>query len=332
MKKFLTLAVILLLAASYSMDITKHKVEAGADFSMGSYSAFYDMWAYDADIQVMNFTVPAVMYKFEAKPSDMFKLYLHGGLMYIMSQYTVDGETEATKDCYASALGIQLEPMGKFYLPNNLFVKVGLPFGYASMTDQDEDADAKPYMNLDMFANFGFDNREIDMHGLTPWNLFEKGMAFYGVFNMGVMESVDGDDTEELPMYFGVEGCYAYYADAMMVKPYLKYTYQLNEGSDTEPLAKDTKVNIGVDFVKDFNEKFNLQAGLDFEIEELEESRNDEGMYNYLMIDAVASYYVIPELDVYANLGMSMDLTSDDADPGIAFGLGAIYTFNLIKK
>jgi hypothetical protein len=339
MKKFLTLAVMILLVASYSLDITKNKVEAGADFGMGSYSPLYALvmptgWTYDADDQFMNFTIPGVMYKFEAKPNDMFKLYLHGQVAYMMSKYTYDGDAPAGADNFASGIALELNPMGKFYLPNDLFVKVGLPFGYLNFTPRNDDADAIPFMGLDMFANFGFDNREIDMHGLTPWDLFEKGMAFYGVFSMGMMESIDGESTDDLPMYFGVEGCYAHQMEGnMMIKPYLSFMMQLNE----DAAAKDTEVRIGGMFAKDFNEKFNLEADLNLDILDTEFSTWDSvagealDMLMKLNISAKGNFYVMPELNIFANLGMSMDLSMEETDMGMAYGLGAIYTMNLIK-
>jgi len=332
MKKTITIAMIMIAAMAFSMEITKNKVLAGADFSMGSYAPMYDTWTYDAKGQFMNFTVPGVNYQFEGKPNDMFKLYLHADAGYMMSKYTYDGDAPANGDVFASAMYLALEPMVKGYFANNLFVKIGLPFGYMNMTAQNEDADAESGQNLDMWANFGFDNREIEMHGLTPWDKFEKGMAFYGVFEMGIMESWEDNDTEEFEMFFGVEGCYAYYMENMMVKPYLAYKMQLNEGSDTEPLAKDSFINIGAIFAKDFNEQFNLEAGLDFGIQMLEEENAaGDDMLNKLGLGITGNYYVMPELDIFVDLGLSMDLTTEDVDPGIAYGLGAIYKFDLLK-
>ncbi len=335
MKKTLTIAMIMIAAMAFSqMEITKNEVLAGADFSMGSYSPMYGMWAYDSKVQFMNFTLPNVNYQFEAKPNDMFKLYLHADAGYMMSKYTYDGDAPPNGDVFAKAMYIALEPMAKAYLPNNLFVKLGLPFSYVNFTEQDEDADAYGVQVLDMWVNFGFDNREIEQHGLTPWDEFEKGMAIYGVFEMGVLESVDGEDTDDLPMYFGVKGCYAHQMEGnMMIKPYLSFITQLNE----DAADKDTEVVIGGMFAKDFNEKFNLEADLNFNILDTEHSTYDAAAGEYLdmlwkmNVSARGNYYVMPELNIFADLGLSVDMSMEDTDMGIAYGLGAVYKFDFLK-
>lgn len=327
----MTIAMMIATIAAFAqMEITKNKVEAGAEFMMGSYNPLElegSGWVYDAKEQYMSFTVPGVNYLFEAKPNDMFKLYLHGRLAYMMSKGTYDGEAPTGKDTYASAIALELNPMAKVYLPNNLFVKIGLPFGYMNYTPQIEDADAIPMQGLDLNACFGFDNREIEMHGLTPWNLFEKGILFQAMYEMGIMASKDGEDVEELASYFGILGAYAYYADAMMVKPYVSYKMGMNDKVD-----ENGYVHVGADFAKDFNEQFNLVANLDFGMTMLpEEDDAGNDAYNTLSIGVTPNYYVMPELDIFVDLGLSMDLTSEEVDPGIAYGLGAIYTFNLLK-
>jgi hypothetical protein len=335
MKKIITVVMMIATIAAFAqMETTKHKVLAGADFSMGSYSTLYEMWSYDAKLKFTNFTVPNVNYQFEAKPNDMFKLYLHADAGYMMSKLTYDGDAPANGDIFAKAMYLMADPMVKAYLPNNLFVKLGLPFTYVNLTEQDEDADAYGVQVLDMWAHFGFDNREIEMSMLTPWDKFEKGMAFYGVFKMGIMESVDGEDTEDLPMYFGVKGCYAHQMEGnMMLKPYLSFMMQLNE--DAAP--KDTEVVIGGMFAKDFNEKFNMEADLNLNILDTEFSTYDAAADESLdrlwkmNISAKGNYYVMPELNIFADLGLSMDMSMEDTDMGIAYGLGAIYTMNLMK-
>jgi hypothetical protein len=247
-----------------------------------------------------------------------------------MYKNTVDGEAPDPTDVFGSNMYLSINPMVKAYLPNSLFVKVGLPFDYISMTPQVEDADAVAANGMNMWANFGFDNREIEKHGLTPWDKFEKGMAFYGKYQMGLMYSWDGTDVEDLPSYFGVEGCYAHYMENMMFKPYLSYEMQLNEDAG----FKDSWLDIGVIFAKDFSEQFNLEANLNFEMWMLEDADlagMAEDSYNTLNIGAQANYYVMPELNVYGLFNTEMDLTTEDAEPVYVFGLGAVYTLNFIK-
>lgn len=317
----MTIAMMIATIAVFAqMEITKNKLILGGEFD-------YWMTTTDPSQEGMSFTIPGAMYQFETKPNDMFKLYLHGMVAYQMYKNTVDGEAADPFDVFGSNLYLSLDPMVKAYLPNNLFVKVGLPFDYISMTPQVEDADAIGVQMLDMWAEFGFDNREIEIHGLTPWDKFEKGMAFYGVYEMGIMASVDGTDAEELPSYFGIKGCYAHYADAMMIKPYLSYKMGMNDKID-----ENGYFNIGARFVKDLNEQMNIDAGLDFGMKMLPEKDDaDNDAYNTLVLDAQFNYYVMPELNVYGLFNMNMDLTTEDAEPVYALGLGAVYTMNLLK-
>jgi len=113
----------------------------------------------------------------------------------------------------------------------------------------------------------------------------------------------------------------------MMVKPYLSYKMGLNDKVD-----ENGYVNIGVEFAKDFNEQFNLEAGLDFGMIMLpDEDLAGNSSYNSLEITTIANYYVMPELDIIGGIGMEMDLTTEDANPVYAFVFGAEYTINLLK-
>ncbi|MBN2790493.1 MAG: hypothetical protein JXR69_09920 [Candidatus Delongbacteria bacterium] len=316
MKKFLTLAVIMLLAASYSMDITRNQLAGlvGLDYSMQDKTTGMGLY------------VPAVDYQFEGKPSDMFKLYLYSDLGYEMMKVSNDGE--AVDAASYGKMYFDLKPMGKLYLPSNLFVKVELPFSYTNVASDVDGLDAIPTMGMNLKAAFGYDTRKVYVHGLTPWDLFEDGILFDAFYQMGLMKSVDGEDAIDfVPAYFGVEGAYAYYKDAMMVKPYLKYRMQMNEDTG----AKDADLNIGVDFVKDFTEQFNLEAGLNYMMVMPEDSDVD-GESDFA-IGAGVNYYVMPELDIFAGFGYWMDMTKDnETDPIMTFTVGAEYTLNLIKK
>jgi len=319
--------MMLLTAAAFSqLQITKNKVmgEAAFNYIMSTVTVAGE----DYDYAQMGFKVPGVDYQLEAKPNEMFKLYLYAGLAYDMSKYTVDGDAPANGDCYASDLSFYLNPMVKGYFQNNLFAKLALPYNYNSVTDQNEDADAIAITNMDMILSGGFDNREIEMHALTPWDKFEKGMAFYGFYDMGMMATYDGDDADELASYFGVAGYYAHMMDNMMVKPYLVFKMGMNDKID-----ENKYFNIGLDFAKDFNEQMNVEANLDFGMCMLpDEDAAGEDTYNTLSVDARMNYYVMPELDVYAGLGTLMDLTTEDANPYYGIEIGAIYTMNLLKK
>jgi len=336
MRKIMTIAMMVAAMAAFSqMQITKNKVmgEAGLGYGMTTITTA----AGDVDVDAMGFVVPGIDYQFEAKPNDMFKLYLYAGLSYEMEKANVDGEPLNDQDVYASDLSFYLNPMVKGYFANNLFAKLALPYNYVSATEQNEDAEALAESGLDFVLSGGFDNREIEMHALTPWDKFEKGMAFYAIYDMGVMGSIDyidpvtGDteteDDPELASYFGVAGYYAHMMENMMVKPYLMYKMGMNDKID-----ENGYFNIGLQFAKDFNEKMNLEAGLDFGMTMLpEEDLAGNDAYNELDVEAQFNYYVMPELDIYGGLGMNMDLTTEDANPVYMFGLGAVYTMNLLK-
>ena len=346
MKKFLTLVVMMLMAVSYSMDITRNEVAGLLGFGY-VLDTTTDAAGDDVSYNIMGVLVPNVRYEFEGKPSDMFKIYFYADVNFDMFKSTVDGKVATGQDTFGNMFTIKLGPAVKVYLPNNLFVKVELPFYFENVTPQlEEDAGdwAMSEMALDMHSSFGFDNTKIRIHGLTPWDGFVKGMSFYGTFNMAIMEtkdevvvdtttvpttfSVESVDTEELHMYFGVKGNYAFYNDKdMMVKPYLSYRMGLNDKVDDSGY-----LNIGVDFAKDFNEQLNLEAGLDFGMEMLaDEDIAGNSSYNTLMVGTGINYYVIPELAIGVGYGMEMDLTTEDANPVHTIIAGAEYTLNFIK-
>ena len=319
MKKIMVLAIIMIAAMAFSMEISRNRV-------MGMVGLGYGMTEVaDLPVNTMGLTVPDINYQFEGKPSDMFKLYLYGELGYYMSSVTVDGED--AKGFGGSTLLLGLNPMGKLYLPNNLFAKVALPFEYTSNTSDADGAEAIPVQEMNAIVSFGYDTREIYVHGLTPWDMFENGIVAYGFYDMGLTYSVDGEAADELPSYVGFYGAYAYYADAMMVKPYVQYKMGMNDKVD-----EDSYMSIGLDFAKDLNEQMNIQANLDFNMHMLADA--PEGMedsYNDIYVDAMFGYYVMPELLVGAGVGYSQDLTTEDANGVTMIMLGAEYTLDLIK-
>lgn len=331
MKKIMVLAIVMIAAMAFSMEISRNRLMVGAELD-------YVMPAEKTTI--MGMTIPGILYEFEAKPNDMFKLYLNGMAGYTMTQESYDGE--AVVDQWGSVMFLNLDPAAKVYLPNNLFGKIILPFDYYNIQPQymlgmdftttpptlvlDEEPDSYAVNSMDADLQFGYDTREIYIHGLTPWDRFEKGILGYAFYKMGLMYSVDGESPDDLPSYFGIYGAYAHYADAMMIKPYLSYEMQLNE----DAAAKDAELNIGLDFVKDFTEQINLEAGLNYMMVMPEDSDID-GEAD-LTLEALVNYYVMPELDVFAGLEYWLDQTKDnESDPSITIKLGALYELNFIK-
>jgi hypothetical protein len=319
MKKIMALAMVIIATMAFTMDITRNRV-------MGMVGLGYGMTEVaDLPVNTMGLSVPDINYQFEAKPSDMFKLYLYGELGYFMSSVTVDGED--AEGFGGSTLLLGLNPMGKLYLPNSLFAKVALPFEYSSYTSDADGAEAWPVQDMNAVVSFGYDTREIYVHGLTPYDLFEKGIVAYAFYDMGLMHSEDGEAAEELESYFGIYGAYAHYADAMMIKPYVQYKMGMNDKVD-----EDSYMSIGLDFVKDLNEQMNIQANLDFNMHMLADA--PEGMedsYNDIYVDAMFSYYVMPELAIGVGAGYAQDLTTEDANGVTMIMVGAEYTLNLLK-
>ena len=324
MKKIMTIAMMVVAMAAFSqMQIGKNKLMAGAGLGYDM-TTVTDMAGDDVSASAMTLYVPEVNYQFEAKPNDMFKLYLYAGLGYQMESFTVDGESA---DESAKTMDLYLNPMVKGYFANNLFAKIALPYNYMSYTAPIADAEAVALTGMNMILSGGFDNREIEIHALTPWNNFEKGMAFYGIYDMGIMASYDGTAAEELASYFGVAGYYAHMMENMMVKPYLMYKMGMNDLVD-----ESSYLDLGLIFAKDFNEKMNMEAGLNFNMHMLPEADAlDNDAYNTLDVDAKVNYYVMPELDVFGGFGVNMDLTTEDANPIYSILVGAEYTLNFVK-
>jgi hypothetical protein len=172
MRKIMIIAMMLATMAAFAeLNITKNKVMGEAGFGYGMTTVKDSV---DVDYATMGFLVPGVDYQFEGKLSEMFKLYLYAGLAYDMHKTTMDGESPAPFDVYASDLSFYLNPMVKGYFANNLFAKLALPYNYVSITEQHEDAEAYSVTGMNMILSGGFDNREIEMHALTPWDKFEK--------------------------------------------------------------------------------------------------------------------------------------------------------------
>ena len=324
MKKIMTIAMMVVAMAAFSqMQIGKNKLMAGAGLGYDM-TTVTDMAVDDVSASAMTLYVPEVNYQFEAKPNDMFKLYLYAGLGYQIESFTVDGESA---DESAKTMDLYLNPMVKGYFANNLFAKIALPYNYMSYTAPIADAEAVALTGMNMILSGGFDNREIEIHALTPWNNFEKGMAFYGIYDMGIMASYDGTAAEELASYFGVAGYYAHMMENMMVKPYLMYKMGMNDLVD-----ESSYLDLGLIFAKDFNEKMNMEAGLNFNMHMLPEADAlDNDAYNTLDVDAKVNYYVMPELDVFGGFGVNMDLTTEDANPIYSILVGAEYTLNFVK-
>jgi hypothetical protein len=313
MKKIMTIAVMMIAMMAFAqMEISRNRLIAGAELD----------YAMQDKLTLTGFTIPGVGYEFEAKPNEMFKLYLYGDMSYTITSFSYDGTAadESQKD-----LHLNLNPAVKAYLPNNLFGKLALPYMYHSETAAIKDAEAVAITAMDADIQFGYDTREIFIKGLTPWAKFEKGLLGYAFYKMGLMASYDGTAADELGSYFGVAGAYAHYNENMMIRPYLTYAMGMNDKVD-----EDGHLNLGIDFVKDFTETVNLEAGLDYYMQMPADSDID-GASN-LTLGALVNYYVMPELNVFGGFGYWMDMTKDnETDPIITIKIGAEYTFDFVK-
>jgi len=324
--KKIIIAMFLVAMMSYGQEMTKQKVMFGGGFA-------YTMTTTDPSQESKDFVIPNLGFQFERMWNDMFKLYFYGDLGYEMSKYTIDGEAPLPEDgysfdCFAKVLYGDFDIRGKFYLPNNLFVTVGMPMAIAQIWPQIEDTESARLITFDGSADFGFDNREIEMHMLSPWDKFEKGMAFYGSYTTGLVEVFDSQKTEELASYFSLNGVYAYMMENMMVRPYVVYRMQLNEY-----FSKSSDLVLGAAYAQDFSEQLNLEANLGLTMHMLEDKDEfGDDTINYFGVSGKANYYLTTELCVFGGMGVNKNLTTKDAEPTYVFSVGAVYTIDELKK
>ncbi|MBN1970531.1 MAG: hypothetical protein JXR48_07170 [Candidatus Delongbacteria bacterium] len=318
MKKLvLVLTVLVAALSSFAMQVDKHNVEFKAE--LPNYSM-------QDKATTLGFVIPNVTYKYEAKANDMFKLYFHGVAGFNMSQMKYDGEVAEGADTFAKDMYIKLNPMGEYILPNDMFLKAELPFAYNNTTEQDEDADAIGSMTLNLDLKASYDKSKIDIELLSPWAAHEEGICVTAKFGVELMKQYDGEDAEEKDMNVGISGSYAMLNRDVnyTLKPKFDFTKHLNDKVD-----ESMDVNVGLYYAQDFSKQFTLEGDLGVN---MNKDNEDADMESTLNFEVTANYMALPNLDVFAGVGMSKWLTAEDEeidDPTIMLKLGAWYLIDL---
>lgn len=322
----------------------KNELEAGA-------TSFINFDNAEKKLFRTGFTIPRLDYKYEKMPYNFFRMYLYSGSGYQAVRSVWDREhrtdpednLEHRTDTFSHDVFFYLNPMLKFYFPGSMFIKGGLPFNYSEFRKQFYNADAYGIMSLDMRLDLGFDNRNIEMSLLTPWNNFEDGFALFGFFKPNLMTSSDGKSPEELPMYLGME---AYYSKILkshdMIKAYFKHSYQINENA----ADRNTWITAGAIYAKDINSGLNSETDFSFEVDEREfsekydisDQNDDVGTFFNINLRSKLNYYFIPVpvLNLFGGVNMSYDLTRDEDQLGdymgsVTIGFEAGITYKLSR-
>lgn len=281
--------------------------------------------------------MPAVDYKYESDISDFVRLYFYSGMGYEAVRSVWDGEhrtdpadnLQHRTDTFSNEIYMYIDPKVKLHLTNGLFLKAALPFEYSEFTPQRYEggkrADSYGVFGLEMVAEFGFDNRIIEKHLLSPWNNFEEGISVLGFFRPGITASVDGESADDLPAYIGMEACYSELLNNDdMIKAYLTHSYQNNEDAG----YKNTWITFGALYSRDFSRVINLESDIHITVDEREISDkydpadpdDDIGTYWYIDASSKIHYYKIPELDAYFGINTGFDLSRGDDQLGNYLG------------
>jgi len=319
MKRSSVICILLITALIFAQTDAPNKITK-SKFTAAT-GACYCFDNADPNMEEITYSLPQTEWKVEIDPNENLKIYFNTALGYSASRLNGDH----------NELVFSADPMLKYTFSGAFFIKGGLPlsFGTYSLTS----GRRVLIKDFSAAANLGFDNRDIEIRKLTPWDNFEDGMALYGVFETDIVFSVDNNPEEELPSYAGLEAAYAYPLENGMVKGNVSYRYQLNEnylGRINERGGMNSTLIFGLLYAKDLNRNFNFNAEADFMIIELEEQDAAEnGAYNYLGLGTELNYYPNSVLRFIAGVGATKDLTTDDAELiyGLKFGIEAAIDF-----
>jgi len=94
--------------------------------------------------------------------------------------------------------------------------------------------------------------------------------------------------------------------------------------------GKNSTVNFGLQYAKDLNKEFNLNAEADFTVIDLEKiDAAENGSYNYLALGSELNYYPNSVMRFIGGITATKDLTTEDAEfvYGLKFGIEAAVNF-----
>ena len=343
MRKSVVIIAVFLFSVSMFAGVTKSEFVGGIKyhFISGGVGELSKYGVPSGTNQLNHINFPYVDYKIEMMLGSLFKIYIHPSIGYKLLKGEIDGTSPEGYDRYATEFYLKVKPMLKFYLPKQIFkmdgffAKGGLSITSESISPHNVNpAPAEHTKAIDGFLSLGFDNRKIDQHILTPWDMFEQGWAAYATFDEYFFHSsVSTEDPEvimdQLPRYFGIVGCYSHLVkkENMMVKMMLDYKYQVNPDCMGGG-HKDTTVDLSLLFAYDVIKQIHASANFGFRVEELEMTdAAGNGNYNYLVFGVNGHFYPLSIFDLYGGFELNMDLTSEDADPGYKYELGGALIF-----
>jgi len=374
MKKIVTLCLITVFLLSVNAqkstvpnEITKNKIEAGGFFG-------YQFNTADVPVAKTDFTLPSISYRLETSQASKNKFYLNADAAYRFYKTTVDGEAEGNLDNFANLLSVNIDPSFRMYLSkemfqqktkpvlkeknkedeweegtagssNKWFVSFGLPVNFSNTTPQNDQYDSFSSMSVDLTTNIGYDDKKVDIKRLSPWAQFQEGLFAYGLFEYRLTESYDGEDVDEMPLYVGVAGDFAYnsqkYLSNSMIRGFASVKYQLNDKViRVLPPAPEVfgpyigtiiDLKYGVEIAKDFTDKINANLSLSYlSIQLLDDPQDDS--QNFLEMFGRVNFYPIPDLALWGGIDWTGHLPEElDYIPEFNFKFGAVYTLDFLK-
>jgi hypothetical protein len=309
-------------------EVVKNKIEGGMFYSSMFNTA-------DLPVAVTNISVPYAKYYLETVQQERNKFYLTGTMAYNMNKTTIDGEVEEGADKFASDFYLLLDPQIRFYIPketfsklgnpdkkessgdweewqeptgdakssNKFFFAMGLPLEYHNVTPQHEEAKTYTTTIIDMTANFGYDDKQVDIKKLSPYASFQKGLFAYALFEYRLSESFDGESPDETPMKFGIAADYATnlekWVPNAMFKPFFSLKYQMK--SDAMRIfpweyvngyvGSYLDINFGAEYAQDFSEEFNLTGLISATTWQLDDENKNS--INSMKVAANLNYYPV---------------------------------------
>jgi hypothetical protein len=348
-------------------EVVKNKFEGGLTYSHLFNTA-------ELPVATTSMNLPMVKYYLETVQQERNKFYLTGTMAYNMNKTTVDGKVDEGADNFASDFYLLLDPQIRFYIPketfsklgnpdkkdeidndewqeptgdakssNKFFFSMGLPIEYHNVTPQHEEAKTYTTTIIDMTANFGYDDKQVDIKKLSPYAKFQKGLFAYALFEYRLTESYDGESPDEMPMKFGIAADYATnlekWVPNAMFKPFFSLKYQMKSDAIRIFPWEYTRgyvgtyldISFGAEYAQDITKEFNLTALLSATTWQLDDE--DKNSINSMKLCANLNYYPkkMPELNVFGGMGMEVHLKEEDKTPEFTFKLGALYTFDFLK-
>lgn len=356
MKRHFFIILLIVVASLFSQfEITKHK----AFPSLGT-GVLFNAERFTGNT-LTNISIPYGSYQLEGKTNEkaMYYIYADGGFkMYKMSpsdDLPINEKPGLTDEAFAYDMSVKINPFTKYFMKDSTFITFGLPFHFISRQEHSEVLEDELMVTSDMrlsvTSTFGYDDRDIEFHILSPWDNFEEGIAAYGFFSKDLLKSYTNNDTKnsdpinQQEFIFGVEGCYSYLLENMklLVKPVLRYEKQMNEDA-FEFWWITGKVFAAWDYTKKINVngtlgmKYGTTGETDEDIDYIPRN-NLAGNTTWFMINGEINYYLKPEINLFFGFeGESLLFAIQEQDEWqrnaseLNIKLGATYKLNFVDE